>query len=368
MFLSDFAIRRPIVTIVTMIALVSFGLYALIQLEVDEYPDIQNPIVAVSIPYPGASPNVVEREVVDRIEEALAGINGVDRMQSASVDGFAQIVIQFVFKKGLEQASQEVRNAISTIRGDLPQEMEEPIITHFDPTDAPILSLTLSSTTLSQGQLTNIADPGITRELRSLEGVAQVNVIGSAERELTVELRPADLRAAGVSVSQVVQAIQSQNLAAPVGRVNGALDERTIRLEGRLVKPEDFERLVVADRGGQLIRLGQVANIRDGVEEPRTAALFNGRPAIGIDILKTKGASTTTVSDEIKQKVAQIQPRLPESVKLDIVTDAGVRVSASVTNVEDMLFEGAILTVLVVFFFLNSWRSTVITGLALPIA
>jgi HAE1 family hydrophobic/amphiphilic exporter-1 len=177
-FVSDFAIKRPIITVVTMVALVAYGLYSLTQLEVDEFPDIQSPIVAVSIPYPGASPDVVEREVVERIEEAIAGINGVDKLQSKSMDGFAQIIITFVFSKGEQQASQDVRDAISTIRGDLPQEMEEPIISRFDPTDLPIVSLTLSSNTLSQAQLTSLADPGITRDLRSIRGVAQVSVTG----------------------------------------------------------------------------------------------------------------------------------------------------------------------------------------------
>jgi len=367
-FISDFAIRRPIITVVTMIALVALGLYALVQLEVDEFPDIQNPIIAVAVPYPGASPDVVEREVVDRIEEAIAGINGVDRMQSISVDGFAQIIIFFVFTKGVNQASQDVRDAISNIRGDLPQEIEEPIISRFDPTDLPIVSLTLSSPSLSQGQLTSIADPGITRDLRSISGVAEVRVVGGAERELTVELDPAALNAAGIGVAQVVQALQSQNLAAPVGRVSGPLDERTIRLEGRLSDPAEFERLVVAERNGRIVRLGQVAAVHDGVEEARTAALFNGRPAIGIDILRTKGSSTTTVADAIKEQVDELRATLDPGVTLDIVTDAGERVSASVSNVEHMLMEGALLTVLVVFVFLNSWRSTVITGLALPIS
>jgi hydrophobic/amphiphilic exporter-1 (mainly G- bacteria), HAE1 family len=367
-FISDFAIKRPIITVVTMIALVAFGGYALVQIETDEFPEIQNPIVAVAVPYPGASPDVVEREVVDRIEEAIAGVNGVDKMQSVSVDGFAQIITFFVFSKGEAQASQDVRDAISNIRGDLPSEIEEPIISRFSTTDLPIVSLTLSSPTLTQARLTSIADPGITRELRSLPGVASVSVVGGAVREMTVELKPDALRASGISVGEVVGALQSQNVAAPVGRVTGQLDERTIRLEGRLSDPADFMRLVVAERGGRIIRLAQVADVRDGVEEARSAAIYNGKPAIGIDIRKTAGASTTTVSDQIKERIDKLRPTLPEDAHIDIVTDAGERVSDSVRNVEEMLVEGALLTILVVFFFLNSWRSTVITGLALPIS
>ncbi len=368
MFISDFAIKKPIVTVVTMVALVAFGLYALTNLETDEYPDIAAPIVTVSVPYPGASPDVVEREVIERVEEAISGINGVDRMQSVSTDGFGIVTTFFVFEKSVEQASQDVRDAVALIRGDLPAEVEEPVIGRFDFTDEPIVSLTLSSPTFTQAQLTAIADPGITRELRSLPGVAEVRVVGGAERELTVQLRPSDLMAAGVSVDDVVNALRMQNLAVPVGRVEGPITERTIRLQGRLQTPTEFQQLVVAERGGRIIRLGQVADVIDGAEEARSIALFNGKPAIGIDVRRTKGYSTTTVADRVRERVAELKQKLPRGAELSIVRDAGERVENSVNNVEEALIEGALLTVLVVFLFLNSWRSTVITGLALPVS
>ena len=185
---------------------------------------------------------------------------------------------------------------------------------------------------------------------------------------LSAPNKPMLRSSAGLSVAEVVRSIQAQNLAAPVGRITGAVDERTIRLEGRLTRPSDFETLVVATRAGRVIRLGDLADARDSVEEARSAALFNGSPAIGMDILKTKGNSTSTVADDIKQEVELIRAALPPGVSLDVVVDAGERVEASVKNVEEMLIEGAFLTILVVFLFLNSWRSTVITGLALPIS
>src|SRR6476620_4959503 len=185
---------------------------------------------------------------------------------------------------------------------------------------------------------------------------------------MTVEVQPAALEAAGVSVAQVVQALQAQNLAAPVGRLNGGLEERTIRLRGRPEGPADFAQLVVAERQGNSMRLGQVAKVFDGTEEPRTLALFNGRQAVGVAIIKSKGYSTTQVSDEIKARVSELQHTMPDDVKLAIVQDAGQRVSRAVANVQEALIEGALLTVLVVFLFLNSWRSTVITGLALPVS
>ncbi len=370
MFISDFAIKRPIVTITTILALVAFGLAALINLQTDEFPDIQQPVVAVSIIYPGASPEVVEREIVDPVEDAIFSISGIDgpKTISSATDGLASFVVFFDFEKDVQQATQDIRDAISSKRADLPQEMEEPIITRFDPAEEPILSLTLSSDRLPATVLTRIADPTVTRELRSIPGVADVSVIGGITRELTVQVRPEALQGAGVSVAQVVQALQSQNLAAPVGRLTSDLEERSIRLKGRLERPEDFQALVVAERDGGTIRLGQVADVMDGTEEPRTLALFNGREAIGIDIKKSKGYSTTAVADRIRERITELQARLPEGATLEIVRDAGVRVSHAVQNVQEALVEGALLTVVVVFLFLNSWRSTVITGLALPVS
>ncbi|MDQ3556967.1 MAG: efflux RND transporter permease subunit, partial [Gemmatimonadota bacterium] len=368
MFISDFAIRRPMITVVTMVALVVFGLFALFNLDTDEFPDVNPPIVSIAIPYPGASPDVVEREILEPVEEAIAGISGVNEITSQALDGFAQVTVFFVFEKELQEATQDIRDGISTIRGDLPPEMEEPIITRFNPTDQPIVSLTLASAALDATELTRIADPGITRELRGIPGVAQVNVVGGIDRELTVEIRPEAMQAAGVGVGQIVQALQAQNLAAPVGRLTGALEERTIRLQGRPRGPAEFERIVVAQPGGRIVRLGEVATVRDGTEEPRSLALFNGEEAVGIDIVKAKGYSTTAVSAAVRERVAEIGARLPEGAELRVVRDSGVRVQESVNNVTRTLVEGAFLTVLVVFIFLNSWRSTVITGLALPIS
>ncbi|MGH7625897.1 MAG: efflux RND transporter permease subunit, partial [Gemmatimonadaceae bacterium] len=370
MFISDFAIKRPVVTITVMVALVAFGIAALLRLQTDEFPDVQQPVIAVTISYPGASPDVVEREIVDPIEDSFSTISGIDwgKTTSTSTDGLAQFIVTFDFEKDIQQASQDIRDAISTKREDLPEEMKEPVLSRLDPGELPVLSLTLTSTTVSPATLTRIADPGIVRDLRSVPGVGDVSVVGGIKREMTVQVRPADLQANGVSVAEVVQAVGQQNLAAPVGRLNGALEEQAIRLKGRLDDAQDFANLVLAQRNGQVIRLGQVADVFDGTEEARTSAIFNGKDAVGIDIKKSKGYSTTRVSADILDRVAVIEKTLPAGVKLEVVQNAGERVSHAVTNVEEALIEGALLTVLVVFMFLNSWRSTVITGLALPVS
>ncbi|HEY0931102.1 MAG TPA: efflux RND transporter permease subunit [Gemmatimonas sp.] len=368
MVISDFAIKRPLLTVVAMLALVGFGLVAMSQLQTDEFPEVQPPVVLTTVVYPGASPEQVEREVLEPIEEAIQSIAGVKSINGEARDGYAQIVTQFVFSKDLQEATQDIRDAISTKRQDLPQEIEEPILRKFNPTDAPIMTLSLWSNTITPAQLTLLADPGITRELRAIPGVADVAITGAVKRELTVNLDPQRLLAAGVSVPQVVGALQAGNLAVPVGRLNGALDERTIRLQGRLNNPQDFMQLVVSERNGRIVRLGDVATAADGIEEQRTMALFNGRDAVGLEIKKTKGYSTTTVAAAILKKVESLRPTLPQGVQFEVVKDKGERVTHSVDNVVEALIEGAALTVLVVFLFLNSWRSTVITGLALPVS
>ncbi|MGE3511042.1 MAG: efflux RND transporter permease subunit [Vicinamibacterales bacterium] len=368
MLISDVAIRRPVLTVVAILALVGFGVYALVDLQTDEFPDIQAPIVAVAIPYPGAAPDTVERELIEPLEEALLGLSGIDDLRSTAQDSFAQVIAVFDFAVPVEQASQDVRDAISAIRGDLPAEMEEPIIRRFDPNELPIVSLVLASETLDADELTSLADPDLIRALRGVNGVAQVNLVGGVQRELTVGLRPASLEAANISAGQVVQRLQAQNLAAPVGRLTTASRERAIRLEGRVADPFDFRQIIIEERGGQIIRLGQLAEVAAGTEEPRSLALYNGERAVGLDVIKTTGSSTTAVAAEVLQRVESLRATLPTGVTLAVVRDAGERVEASVDNVQRALLEGASLTVLVVFLFLNSWRSTVITGLALPVS
>ena len=368
MWISNFAIDRPVVTIVIMLALVVFGLFAIVRLETDEFPEIDAPVVAVAVPYPGASPEVVEQEAIKPIEDAIASISGVDRITSTSVDGFGQIIIEFVFDKDTNQASQDVRDTISRIRGELPLELEEPVLTRFDPADLPIVSLTLASTTRSVPQLTALVDELVEPELRSVAGVADVVVRGGLERQVVIELDPRRLEAAGVSIGQVVQVVQSQNLAAPVGRIVRGSTEQSIRLLGRIAQPRDFAQIVVSGSDGRLLRLGEVATIRDAAEEQRTLALYNDQEAVGVDLKKAQGYSTTTVAEKILARVEALNRRLPADAKLQVVQNAGMRVQASVNSVSSSLIEGLILTVLTVFVFLNSWRSTVITGLALPVS
>ena len=368
MFISDLAIRRPVITVVSMLALVVFGLVSYVLLQTDEFPDVAVPLVVVATPYPGASPDNVEREIVEPMEEAISGISGVKKVTSNALDGFASVLVEFEYEKDLQEASQEIRDKISEIRNDLPPEMEEPILTRVNPVDFPIVSVALASDTMSVAELTVLADPGISRQLRAITGVGEVEVNGVNTREMTVNVRPDALQAASVSIGEVVGALSAQNLAAPVGRLIGVQDERTIRLGGRVKTAEEFRTIVVASRNGRVVRLGDVADVSVGTEEQRTTALFSGKEAVGIDVKKSKGYSTTAIASAVLDKIEEIRGTLPPGATLSVVRDSGRRVTNSVSNVQSALVEGAALTVLTVFLFLNSWRSTVITGLALPVS
>lgn len=368
MWISNFAIRNSVITVALVLALVVFGGVALLTLDTDEFPEVQPPIINVSIPYPGASPRVVERELVDQLEDAFASISGVDKIESISLDSFAILTVEFIFAKDLNQASQDIRDKISEIRRDLPTEIEEPVVTRFDPNELPIVSLTLSSQTLDAARLTRIADPKLTSALRGIAGVADVELVGGRERELRVDLHPRALQATQVSVLDVVRALENQNLAAPVGRLEDPARERSVRLQGRLAGPEEFGRVVVKQDRFHLVRLADVATVRDGAEDERTAAFYSGKRAVGIDIIKAKGYSTTDVAERVLAQLNPLRAELPPEVELRLVRNAGERVADSVADVQRTLLEGAALTVLVVFVFLSSWRSTIITGLALPVS
>ena len=233
MFISDTAIKRPVLTIVAMLVLVVFGIVALLQLDTDEFPEIDAPVVVVAIPYPGASPDVVEREVIEPIEEVISGISGVDRMTSSSLDSFGNIIVEFVFEKDPQQATQEIRDKISGIRNDLPTEMEEPILTRFDPADQPIVSLTLSSPGLTGAELTRHGRSGhhapAARHLR--RGVRWTSSAASSASWSSRSGRATCRRPASAS-RRSCRRCSRRTWPSPVGRLEGELDERTIRLQG----------------------------------------------------------------------------------------------------------------------------------------
>jgi HAE1 family hydrophobic/amphiphilic exporter-1 len=368
MFLSDFSIKRPVAAIVIIITLMGLGLIALNKLRVNQIPDVEQPVMVVSITYPGASPDTVEREIVNRIERALQGIEGVDQTRSSSSasEGLAQFVLIFEFHKDMTQAADEVRNAIGTVRYKLPVEMREPVLTRIDPGAQPIMQMALSSSTLSHAEISRLAEDQLADRFRALPGVATVNVNGSLTRELSVLLHAQKLREFGVSVTEVVNALRAQNATAPVGKVRGALEDQSIRLVGRFESPAEFNQMLIKRSGDNLIRLGQVATVQDGFAEMGGYSEHNGQPNVGISVTRTRDGSTVTIAKEVRQLVDEINKEQGTRSRLEVTQDGGEDAQNSLDNVVHSLFFGAGLTILVVYVFLNSWRSTLITGLSLP--
>jgi hydrophobic/amphiphilic exporter-1 (mainly G- bacteria), HAE1 family len=368
MFLSDVSIKRPVFATMMMLALVTLGLFSYRRLAIDEWPDVSFPFIAVQTVYPGASPETVEREVTRKIEEAVNPIGGVKQITSSSLEGLSTIFIEFQLNVNAMDAQQDVRSKIETIRADLPTDIDPPLVLRFDLAEIPIVSLALRSQTRTPRELTTIADEVIRRELEGVEGVGQVNLLGAEKRAVVIELDPERLAAHAVSVAQVMAVLRTENLEIPAGRLEFGPGEKLVRVTGRLRQPSDFERLVVDVRDGTPIHLSDLGTVRDASEEVRTAALLNGVPAIGIDLIKVSKANTVQVADGVKAAVTSLQARLPEGIELSIVRDNSVWIRQSVDDVRTTILLGALLTVLVVFAFLNSWRSTVITGLTLPVS
>ena len=366
MFLSDFSIKRPVATVVIIIALMSLGLLALKKLRVNQIPDVEQPVLVVNIAYPGASPETVEREVINRVEKSLQSISGMHEVRSTASEGNARVILIFEFHKNMIEASDEVRNSIASVRYKLPAEIREPVLQRVDPSAQPIMQLALSSTTQSHAEISRLAEDQLADKFRGISGVAVVSVNGALKRELSVLLHARKLRENNVSVTEVVAALRNQNISAPVGKVRGHLQDQSIRLLGRIESPAEFEQIVIRRSGNELIRLGQVASITDGFAELSGFSVRNGLPNVGLSVTRSRDASTVSVADEVRKLVAEINKTLPKGTQLVVTQDGGESAQNSLDNVVHALVLGAGLTIFVVYLFLNSWRSTMITALSLP--
>ncbi|MDP1978355.1 efflux RND transporter permease subunit [Undibacterium sp.] len=369
MFLSDFSIKKPTATIVLIVALMALGLLALSKLRVNQNPDVEVPGLSVIITYPGASPDTVEREVINRLEKSLQAVAGVEEVWATASENSGRFDMRFSFKKNMIEASDEVRNVISGLRYKMPTEMREPMIRRWDPGAQPIVNMALSSNKQTHAEISRLAEDSLADKLRSISGVATVEVTGSLKRELSVLLRAEKLREFNVSVGEVVNALRNQNTNAPVGKIRGNLDEESIRLVGRIETPEEFQAIVVKRTGDQIVRLSQVATIEDSFADVNGLSIRSGKPNVGIFVTRARDASTVSVAKAVRDKVKEINTELEKNLpgtKLEITRDGGEDAQRSLNNVIESLVLGAGLTIFVVYAFLNSWRSTLITALSLP--
>ncbi len=368
MFLSNVSIKRPVFATVLILTLLTLGIFSYRRLAIDMMPDVELPILTIITEYPGASAETVEREVSKRIEEAVNPISGVKHIYSTSRESFSTVIVEFELEVRVNDASQEVRAKINAIRNELPDQMKEPVIQKLEIGAMPIVSLAVRSSTLTPRDLTTLADRKIKRRLENISGVGKVRLVGGSRREVCVLVDPARIEALGMGVDEVIGGITAENVNTPLGRLNSEGTETPVRISGKPALVGGFESMVIAQRGAHPVTLGEVAEIVDGVEEGRSLALVDGVPAVAIDILKQSKVNTVGVADEVKAEVAQLKSELPPGTEIDVVRDASYFIRESVADVQNTMIIGGLLTILIVFCFLNSWRSTVITGLTLPIS
>jgi hydrophobic/amphiphilic exporter-1 (mainly G- bacteria), HAE1 family len=368
MFLSDISIKRPVFATMMMLALVVLGVVSYKRLAIDEYPDITYPVIMAQTSYPGASPQVMEREVSRPIEEALNTVQGVREVTSTSFEGSSMVRLQFHLEADIMAAQQDVQAKVARIRRQLPQDIEDPVIIRFDPNDRPIIQVALQSGERSLRELTDMADEVVSTRLEAIPGVGGVNRVGGAERQIRVQLDPAAMRAYGVSPPQVMQALQRENQEVPAGRVRGGNLETSVRVLGRVVDPKSFADIAITVRNGVPVKIGDVGTVVDATADQRSAAFANQQPAVSVEVLKISGANTVDVADRVKEAVAELQRQVPPDIKFTVIRDDSQRIRESLADVELTIILGAILTIAIIYLFLNSWRSTVITGLTLPVS
>src|SRR5512140_1868092 len=368
MILSDISIKRPVFATMMMLALVTVGVVSYKRLAVDEYPDVTYPIISVQVSYPGASPEVVERDVIRPIETALNTVEGLYELTSTSSEGSGNVRLQFKLGVDPTKMQPEVSAKVGRIRRSLPRDMMEPIITRFDPNDQPILAVAVSSGERSLRELTDLGDQVIRPRFEAVEGVGGVQLSGAASREIHVELDPVALRSRGLTPDLVSAALASENQEVPAGRIRKGDTERSVRVTGRILAPQAFADIIVAVRNGSPIRIRDVGRVIDTIAERRSASLLGDTPTLTIEVLKISGANTVAVADGIKAIITEVERTLPQDVRLRLVRDDSRRIRQALDDVQLTIVLGAALTVMIIYLFLNSWRSTVITGLTLPVS
>ncbi len=370
MWFTRLSIGNPVLATMMMLALVVLGLFSYQRLKIDQFPNVDFPTVSIQMDYPGASPAIVESEVTRKVEESVNAIAGINQIYSRSYEGTSVVIVQFNLDVESRRAADDVREKIATLKPLLREEVKDARVLRFDPASRPIVTLTVSA---QQGQispmaLTTHADQVLRKRLENVPGVGSVNLVGGVKRQINIHLHPKALESLGLTPDQVLTAVRNENQDQPAGSLRTLEHERVVQVSARLKTVDDFKQLIVASRNGQVMRLGQVADVIDGPQEIDSLALINGERALAIEVLKAQGENTLEVVKGIREALADLSPQLPQGMQVKMVRDGSRPIEVSVNTVRQTLIEGALLTVGIVFLFLNSWRSTVITGLTLPIS
>ncbi|HAX19847.1 MAG TPA: nodulation protein NolG [Hydrogenophaga sp.] len=373
MWFTQISLRNPVFATMVMVAFVVLGLFSFQRLKVDQFPNIDFPVVVITTEYPGASPEIVESEVTKKVEESVNAIAGVNTLTSRSYEGQSVVIIEFQLHIDGRKAAEDVREKIAILRPTFRTDVKEPRVLRFDPAARSIWSVAVLPEAVngkapSAVELTTWAEQTLKKRMENVRGVGSVTLVGGTRRAVNIDLDPAAMEALGITAEQITTAVRNENQDLPVGTLKTAERDRVVQVLSRLQNPQDFEDIIVARRGGSAVRLAQVARVSDGTEEVESLALYNGQRTLLMQVQKAQDENTIAVTDGLKATITSLQAELPPGVRLEPIADGSRPIRVSVDNVRRTLIEGALLTVLIVFLFLNSWRSTVITGLTLPIS
>jgi HAE1 family hydrophobic/amphiphilic exporter-1 len=369
MWITRVSINNPVFATMVMIGIAVLGIFSYNRLRVEQMPDVTLPFVMVLTSYPGASPEVVEADVTKPLEYAINTVSGASLIRSNSREGQSQVFAEFRMSTDMAKAMQDVRDKIAQVRPGFPRDVKDPLVLRADQENAqPVVSLAVLSPTMNLRDLTSLTDQTIVKGLENVPGVARIDVNGRVTRQILIQIKPNAVSALGIGVDQVISAVRAANQDVPAGRITRGSSDSVVRVEGKIKDPAQFARIVVAQQGGGPVYLSQVADVIDGEKEQDSISRINGRASITLDIQKSQDANIVDTGRGINEAVAALRTRIPPDVELRVVNSTADTVEKSVNRVKSTIVEGALLTILIVFLFLHSWRSTIITGLTLPIA
>ena len=369
MWMTKVSINHPVFATMVMVGLMVMGLFSYQKLGLEKMPNVEVPGLFIAVQYPGAAPEAIETDITKPMEEAINTISGVKRIMSSTYEGRSQTYVQFNLNVNMDRAVQDVRDKVASVRPGFPKNVNEPFISRFDGDNAqPISTLGITSKTRSLRDLSTLTEQLIVKRLQGIPGVGKVDIGGAVARQVLVQLKPAQMAAMNVGVDEVVAAIQSTNQDMPAGLITQGGNDKLVRIVGKLKDPRAFGKIIVARRSGNPVLLEQVAEIVDGAREEISISRINGERAINLSIVKIQDANIVEVGDAIKATVVELKKNLPDDVQIQTIFDSASEVKGSLDRVKDTIIEGACLTMLIVFLFLHSWRSTIITGLTLPIS
>lgn len=368
MTLSDLSIRRPVLAIVASLLIVVAGIGSLLSIPIRELPDIDSAVVTVQTYYTGASPQIIDTDITEIIESSVAGVSGVKTISSQSRRGRSRTVIEFVTGRNIDEAANDVRDAVGRVRADLPEGAEEPSVVKNDSDSDPVMRIAVSSDRHSPEEITDYVERFVIDRLSTLPGVASLDMRGERRYAIRIWIDRRALAARNLTVGDIEDAIRRNNIELPAGEIESRQRLLEIRLDGRLSTVEGFRNIVVATVGGYPIRLGDIARVERGVENEDTIVRANGEPAVGLQVIRQSQANTMEISDAVRAEIERMQPTLPEGMKIIVGSDDALFIGASIREVLTALAISLGLVVLVILLFLRSVRATMVPAVTIPVA